>query len=372
MASKQHRPILVVSANVADINHNEEIMGMKLTWRPALHVAAMLLCVSSCNNVWAIGNCPAIGQSSSCAVLITINPDGSIGVQTDPTVGPYDGDDDSLVGVVNRSGATVFGITLTGNGIFAFDGDGANGGDYAGPGVSFTVQNGNAGTVNFDSGLPNNGFLWFSLEGPPSKIRLARTVTIDPGHGFNCAKVGQNVGAVGATDFPASNPPAGKLKEDALTLAIAQSLQGKLASDGYKVVMTKNDVNSCPTFLERTNMANNAHSNIYVSVHINAASSLPFGIGAGSSVLYNSIKSSSKTLADLMAPQIASSVGVNNRGSEARNDLAVLKPTTSRMSAVLAEVARLSGNDEAILHTAGTSDKAAQGIKAGLDSFLNQ
>lgn len=345
---------------------------MKLTWRHILHVAAMVLSLSAYQSVWAIGSCPAIGQSASCAVLITINPDGSLGVQTDPSVGPYDGDDDTLVGVVNRSGATVYGITLTGNGIFGFDGDGANGGDYAGPGVSFTVQNSNVGTVNFDSGLANNAFLWFSLEGPPSKIRLARTVTIDPGHGFNCAKVAQNVGAVGATDFPATNPPAGKLKEDVLTVAIAQSLQSKLAADGYKVVMTKSDVNSCPTFLERTNIANNAHSNIYVSIHINAASSLPLGIGSGSSVLYNSVKSSSKSLADLMVPQIASSVGVNNRGSAVRDDLAVLKPTTSRMSAVLAEVARLSGSDETILHTAGTTDKAAQGIKAGLDSFLNQ
>lgn len=347
-------------------------MGLKLTWRHVFHVAAITFGFFIQANAWAIGNCPAIGYSSSCAVLITINPDGSLGIQTDPSVGPYDGDDDTLVGVINRSGATVFGITLNGNGIFAFDGDGASGSSYAGPGVSFTVQNGNSGTVNFDSGIPNNGFLWFSLEGPPSKIRLASTVTIDPGHGFNCAKVNQNVGAVGVTDFPANNPPAGKLKEDTLTVAIAQSLQSKLAADGYKVVMTKADATSCPTFLERTNIANNAHSNIYVSVHINAASSLPFGIDSGASVLYNSVKSSSKALADLMAPQIASSIGVNSRGSKIADDKAVLKPTTSRMSAVIAEVARLSGSDETILHTAGTTDKAAQGIKAGLDKFLSQ
>lgn len=364
--------MLLLVRNIADKKIREEIMEKRMKWRRVLHAALAASAIFLHTSSSAIGNCPAIGYSTSCAVLITINPDGSLGIQKDPSVAPYDGEDDTLVGVVNRSGATVYGISLNGNGVFGFDGDGANGNSYAGPGVSFTVQDANTGTVNFDSGLPNNNFLWFSLEGPPSTIRLAKTVTIDPGHGFNCAKVNQAVGAVGITDFPANNPPPGKLKEDNLTVAIAQSLQAKLSADGYRVVMTKSDANSCPTFLERTNIANNAHSNIYVSIHVNAASSAPLGIGSGSSVLYNSVKTSSKTLADLMVTQIASSVGVNNRGSAVRDELAVLKPTTSRMSAVLAEVARLSGSDETLLHAAGTTDKAAQGIKGGLDNFLNQ
>ena len=86
----------------------------------------------------------------------------------------------------------------------------------------------------------------------------------------------------------------------------------------------------------------------------------------------SSAKSSSKTLADLMVSQISSNPGVPNRGSVVRDDLAVLKTTTTRMSAVLAEVARLSGSDETIMHSAGSAGKAATGIKAGLDAFLNQ
>lgn len=74
------------------------------------------------SNSWAIGACPAVGQSPSCAALITINPNGSLKIQVDGSVPPYDGVEDSLVGVINNSGASVFGIKLTGQDIFGFDG----------------------------------------------------------------------------------------------------------------------------------------------------------------------------------------------------------------------------------------------------------
>ena len=135
-------------------------------------------------SAYAIGSCPPVGLSPSCAVLITINPNGSLSFQTDSSVGPFDGVEDTLVGVVNKSGATVFGIFLSGNGIFGFDGDGAGaGGGYEGPGVSFTAKDTNSGTVNFTGGLADKGFLWFSLEGPPTTVNLSHTVTVDPGHG---------------------------------------------------------------------------------------------------------------------------------------------------------------------------------------------
>jgi N-acetylmuramoyl-L-alanine amidase len=52
-----------------------------------------------------------------------------------------------------------------------------------------------------------------------------KIVAIDPGHGFNCAALGMPPGAVGATDFPASNPPPGQLLEDDLTMAITREIQ---------------------------------------------------------------------------------------------------------------------------------------------------
>lgn len=327
-------------------------------------------------NSWAIGPCPAVGQSPSCAALITINPNGSLKIQVDASVPPYDGVEDSLVGVINNSGASVFGIKLTGQDIFGFDGDGAFGGSYAGPNTSFSIQDAGTGIVNFTgpNGLENGKFAYFSLEGPPTGIKLSSTITIDPGHGTACAAVSQLVGAIGSKAYPANSPPAGPLKEDDLTVAVSSLLQPLLNSDSFTVKMTKTAVSSCPTFLERTEVANNARSNIYLSIHFDAPATGVLGIlkSPGSLGIYNSAKTSAATLAQLVVNNTASSMGVNNRGSKVDNSLAVLKPTTSRMTAIIIEVARLSSPDDDIIHTSGATARAANGIRAGINAFINQ
>lgn len=92
----------------------------------------------------------------------------------------------------------------------------------------------------------------------------------------------------------------------------------------------------------------------------------------GTSVLYGSQNERAKGLADRMAGAVASSLGVNNRGSSVRDDLAVLKPHVTPTTAVLLEAARLSGSDEKILHARSAADKAANGIKTALDEFLGR
>jgi N-acetylmuramoyl-L-alanine amidase len=268
---------------------------------------------------------------------------------------------------------------LTGSDIFGFDGDGVGAfignlgpTGYEGPGTSFSKIDANHGTVNFTSGLDDKGFIWFSLEGAPTQVRLSQRVTIDPGHGSNCAAVHQAVGAVGATDFPPTSPPAGRLMEDNLTVAAALQLNSQLQNDGFDVRLTKNDTVSCPTLLERGAIANKARSNIFLSIHYNAPRFNFFSIGSGTIVLYNSAKSSSQTLAGLLAISVSTFVGVENRGTEARDDLAVLKPTVSRMTAVLTEVARLSAPDEDIVHNPLSISRAATGMDVSINAFINQ
>jgi len=149
------------------------------------------------------GPCPSsTGPSTSaaytvagglCNVLITFNLDGSITtVITNPN--PYDGAEDSLIGIVNDSASAISAINLSSAtlALFGFDGDGAcvtgglyvqvgpcgglrapttSGADYAGPGVTFTniASNGRSGTVNFAPAIAAlGGTAWFSLEEPPS------------------------------------------------------------------------------------------------------------------------------------------------------------------------------------------------------------
>lgn len=207
------------------------------------------------------------------------------------------------------------------------------------------------------------------IPAPPKKV-----IVLDPGHGLSCPSIGLAAGAVGETDFAPNNPPSGRLREDDLTVAIALEAE-RLLSSSYKVRLTKRDVNSCLTFKERGRIANNANAKAFVSIHINKSNTIlgyenPFG--NGTSGLYNSSKPASKTMATEMANSVSTSLGVNNRGAEARDNLAVLKPSVTNMTAVIVEAARLSGSDETKLHSAGAATKVASGIKTAIDAVIGK
>jgi hypothetical protein len=130
--------------------------------------------------------CPAVGASASCSVLIVINADGSATVLTDPSQGAFDGSEDTLVGVQNNSNKAIAGLPLTATvspPIFGFEGDGLCAGytpgptgcpfgptGYEGPNTSFSgiSSDENTGTVNFTGGLAAGASAYFSLEGPPT------------------------------------------------------------------------------------------------------------------------------------------------------------------------------------------------------------
>lgn len=151
----------------------------------------MLLFVAA--SAHAGGICPAVGGASDCGVQINITAQSG-GVGTSVTIGagpvgngnPYDGVEDTLVGITNNSGATVSSVSLTStSSAFFFDGDGACSAfylnctgavtGYEGPGITFNtsgVDSSGNGTlvINFTGGLTNGSSLWFSLEGSPSGI----------------------------------------------------------------------------------------------------------------------------------------------------------------------------------------------------------
>jgi hypothetical protein len=143
--------------------------------------------------------CPHIGNDTSCAILIVLS-DSGVQIVSDGTKGPYDGIEDTLIGVLNNTtGTTIANVPLTGPaGVFGFDGDGicspnngtssfspgppdantgvgpcidnakdtSNGG-YGGGNSYFTNINGtaSAGTVNFIAPLAPGQSTYFSLEG---------------------------------------------------------------------------------------------------------------------------------------------------------------------------------------------------------------
>ena len=133
--------------------------------------------------------CPAIGQDTTgCGLLIILNSNGTATIK-DSGQKPYDGNDDSLVGVLNNTGYAISSMALSSSlDIFGFDGDGIcsnsyKGGwkvggsavtnscayestGYAGPNISYSgiSSDKKSGTVNFAGGLSAGGSLMFSLE----------------------------------------------------------------------------------------------------------------------------------------------------------------------------------------------------------------
>jgi hypothetical protein len=131
-----------------------------------------------------------VGTATGCGVLITVT---SVNGSGDATAfhltflgngNPYDGSEDTLVGIQNSAGGVLNDITFTGapgSDIFGFDGDGPctfNPADcfgptgYEGPDNTFTgiSIDLNTGTVSFTVGLDPGTGNWFALEGNPQQI----------------------------------------------------------------------------------------------------------------------------------------------------------------------------------------------------------
>jgi hypothetical protein len=196
--------------------------------------------------------CPAIGADTSCGILIVFNADGSITTYGDPTQGPYDGIDDTLLGVQNNSATTQTGVDLTSPlDIFDFDGDGICSGmfpgtpagcpydqsGYAGPNTSFTVNTPFTGRVNFPSGLKPGTSTYFSLENSATASQIApgpspqaAHLTLSPAAATNPTGAQHTVTAT-ATDS-GGNPVAGVTVVFTVSGANAASGSGKTDSNG--------------------------------------------------------------------------------------------------------------------------------------------
>jgi cutinase len=174
--------------------------------------------------------CPAIGAAPSCEILLDVNANRSIQVLGDSSVGPYDGSDDTLVGVVNNSSSAVQAITVSGpsSGLAGFDGDGictyATGGitggsgpgfngdsycdaqqlsgtdpeDYEGPDNTFTLDPKSLDDVEVDfngKGLAPGQYTYFSLEGSLTAAAITSqvgTLACDPVYFIGARGSGQS------------------------------------------------------------------------------------------------------------------------------------------------------------------------------------
>ena len=155
---------------------------------------ALLFAAGSASAVPCAGTCtyPSIGNDTlGPALIITLNPDGSGSIANGPGVaqGPYDGVEDTYIGLENNSGQAVGSVSLSGSGIFGFDYDGigfygapTNAMDdpsqrYGGPLGYFNIVDNNNGTLFIIGSLADQAYTYFSLEEPLSATSFTVTGT---------------------------------------------------------------------------------------------------------------------------------------------------------------------------------------------------
>jgi hypothetical protein len=174
-------------------------LGKERRMRRVVVLAVVLLMVAAATDAGAaepkppFTQCPAIGADTSCALLIYVTPAGQVGVYGDPTQGPYDSIEDTLIGVQNDSTKVLTSLPLkatTAKDLFGFDGDGLctfgvtgcpfGPTGYEGPGVSFAniTPDTTSGTVNFSPAVAPGGHTYFSLE---EALATAPPFDIEPG-----------------------------------------------------------------------------------------------------------------------------------------------------------------------------------------------
>ncbi len=138
--------------------------------------------------------------ATGCNTVITIDATGTSLTVAVNDSNPYDGSEDTLVGVVNNSSNTISQLSLSGGNIFGFDNDGictfafagnsycsssaaagADPQDYQGPTSTFTITDASSGFVNFSPGIAPGSSTYFSLEEPPTASITGSVTGSTPG-----------------------------------------------------------------------------------------------------------------------------------------------------------------------------------------------
>jgi len=185
----------------------------------------------------------------------------------------------------------------------------------------------------------------------PNAPLLGKVIVVDPGHG------GSSPGAIGPTG----------LQEKHVVMDVSSRLAAKLSDAGATVILTRKG--DWAVSLEgRVNIANNAHADLFVSVHANAH--LNRSIGGTETFYYRGKKTSTASYqaAALIQNELVKALGLRNIGVKHGN-FHVIRETN--MPGVLVELAFLSHPaEEAMMKTAEFRESSAQAIFAGILNYF--
>lgn len=201
----------------------------------------------------------------------------------------------------------------------------------------------------------------YNVSSDAKSVLKGKVICIDPGHG------GTDVGAIGHIGSK-------EVYEKNITLSIALPLRDMLKSAGAKVVMTREtdkDVygpwaDADPELQARCDVANEAHADAFVSIHIDSFSNSSVD---GTTAYYNAKSSKDLLLAQMMHQATMNSLSIPDRGVKS-NDFYVNVHTA--MPSVLMEMGFITNDHRVKMLTSTWGPRGiAQSLFNGLVNYFS-
>lgn len=200
------------------------------------------------------------------------------------------------------------------------------------------------------------------------------TIVIDPGHSStgtsgnepvspnsSTTKLKDGLGATGSyTNIP----------EHKTNMSVALLVKKELASRGYNVILTKQDVAESKSNIERAEVGNKNNADLVVRIHADSAENSSIS-GASMHVPANNEYTSSfykisKSYGTTILNTYVDEIGIKNRGVIERNDLTGFN--WSKVPVVLIEMGFLSNKeDDNFVSNTANHPKIAKAISDGID-----
>lgn len=223
------------------------------------------------------------------------------------------------------------------------------------PGIQTVEWNGSSLLITFEPGYT------FTLRHYSDQLALkiletglkGKKIIIDAGHGAH------DTGAIG---------PGGTREKD-ITLDTALLLKEELERAGAIVKLTR----STDIFLElseRTWIANSSDYDAFISIHADSYSRTSRGTTTYYNVSSNFNGPKSEQLAAIVQKHLVQQLGTYDRGHKTQDFYVNRK---NELPSILVELAFISNpNEEALLKTKAFRQKAAVGIREGLEEYFSQ
>lgn len=204
-----------------------------------------------------------------------------------------------------------------------------------------------------------------------------KTIVIDPGHAKQAnlekEKLSPNSDILKIKDGGGSTGIVTKMPEYVLNFKIASYLKGILQDYGYRVVMTKEDINLSLGNIDRAMIGNKEKASLVIRIH---ADSFEDSSVEGASMLVPDPSSNTKYVVDeskrcgsIILDTLIKEVNMKNRGLSSRADMVGFN--FSEVPVVLVEVGFLSNErEDKLLSTQQYQNEIARALADGIKNSI--